>query len=113
MLHKYHLGTGRDVCSSILVLLLKRGVFAGNNVQERMLRASAEIKLHVGEAKLKYRFPRQRHLNKRRRTATFPRISFSMRPKHDCTNQPQSHQCCLLDGRGLGAINCKFGQANS
>ena len=32
VLHTYHLGIGRDVCSSILVLLLKRGVFAGNNV---------------------------------------------------------------------------------
>lgn len=32
LMHTYHLGMGRDVCSSVLVVCLRSGLFAGNNV---------------------------------------------------------------------------------
>ena len=45
ILHMFHLGTGRDLVASTLVILLqKRGFFAGSSVTDRLHTATCELK---------------------------------------------------------------------
>ena len=37
ILHMYHLGVGRDIVASVLVLLLRAGIFAGRNATYYLL----------------------------------------------------------------------------
>ena len=53
LLHIYHLGTGRDLVGAALVLMLKeRGIFLGNNIEERLRSATASLKAFTKEHRL-------------------------------------------------------------